>query len=736
MKTPGNYVKGFLIAVLFSIPSLTSAQQSAWDMLYLGKTLTADNKYAVGETCLIFSETSSNEIYAFSSITGNWDSASIATTLSWMDATAGGSCAVLLNDSLAVFYSAVNHNFTVLRFEGQVVSAARKLFGCNADMGYVVTESKIYVFDSEDSQIRSVNYTSVGSALNGDVYTGDDYLCLNLFSDNLTSQTLVAYSAVTKSLSEITGTNFPLFRQLEHGFIFGSTAASPYLCGGYSSYTGIFVTKTSDIYIGDVLHQYDFNRVYPRLCYLFHSRSEVNAFGVATFYLWVFNTITGTFDDYSYDYDYNNTHLVPNVMGTGGQGIFHITYDKDNGDKVNLITYDVYSRTFTSHNFDIIYDYWNASYIGGHIIALATKDKLVFCDFISGNSANYISDWQAGQFPVIQNIGLGNNYATTVYYKGPGAQGMAVFNYNGTTDSLKDVSFAPGNNFSEVFGSTGYSLVKFVNYSQPAEHLIYSVINDSWLVKSVASSGVITGEKTGFYFLIDNNQHITSVFNAISGDEITIQASGSNYYPTDSIFIMRATDQNYYGFSSITNSVTSYPVINYSSYSNNDFKTNLFLFFNPSNTNMASHLLFDGNQGKFTTLNTSDQTNGSRILTKAGEKTALTVYSKGYLFAYDPTQITSVDETLPVPGSFQLCQNHPNPFTETTTITWHSSKSSRQTLKVYDLFGNEVAILVDEVKPAGRQSIDFNTEGLSAGFYFYQLWADGKVETKKMILIK
>ena len=86
--------------------------------------------------------------------------------------------------------------------------------------------------------------------------------------------------------------------------------------------------------------------------------------------------------------------------------------------------------------------------------------------------------------------------------------------------------------------------------------------------------------------------------------------------------------------------------------------------------------------------------------------------------------------------ALKLDQNCPNPFIKTTSISWQSTQSSRQTLKVYDVFGNEIATLVDEVRPAGRHSIDFNTKGLPVGVYFYRLRADGKVETKKMILIK
>jgi hypothetical protein len=85
---------------------------------------------------------------------------------------------------------------------------------------------------------------------------------------------------------------------------------------------------------------------------------------------------------------------------------------------------------------------------------------------------------------------------------------------------------------------------------------------------------------------------------------------------------------------------------------------------------------------------------------------------------------------------FEINQNYPNPFTTTTTISWHSAKSSRQTLKVYDVFGNEVATLVDEIRTAGRHSVDFNAESLPAGVYFYQLQANGRIETKKMIIYR
>ncbi|MCL6495757.1 MAG: VCBS repeat-containing protein, partial [Ignavibacterium sp.] len=60
-----------------------------------------------------------------------------------------------------------------------------------------------------------------------------------------------------------------------------------------------------------------------------------------------------------------------------------------------------------------------------------------------------------------------------------------------------------------------------------------------------------------------------------------------------------------------------------------------------------------------------------------------------------------VEATINVPEKFELDQNYPNPFNPTTKISWQSPVSSWQTLKVYDILGNEVATLVDEEKPAG-----------------------------------
>jgi len=85
---------------------------------------------------------------------------------------------------------------------------------------------------------------------------------------------------------------------------------------------------------------------------------------------------------------------------------------------------------------------------------------------------------------------------------------------------------------------------------------------------------------------------------------------------------------------------------------------------------------------------------------------------------------------------FELEQNYPNPFNPSTIISYSVPTSSFINLKVYDILGNEVAVLVNEEKPAGNYEINFNASELTGGVYFYQLTSSTFVDTKKMILIK
>ena len=81
-------------------------------------------------------------------------------------------------------------------------------------------------------------------------------------------------------------------------------------------------------------------------------------------------------------------------------------------------------------------------------------------------------------------------------------------------------------------------------------------------------------------------------------------------------------------------------------------------------------------------------------------------------------------------------QIYPNLFNPNTIIKYHIPELSFVTVKVYNVLGNEIALLVNGEKPAGIYEIEFDASRLPSGVYFYILKSGSFVETKKMVLMK
>jgi hypothetical protein len=89
-----------------------------------------------------------------------------------------------------------------------------------------------------------------------------------------------------------------------------------------------------------------------------------------------------------------------------------------------------------------------------------------------------------------------------------------------------------------------------------------------------------------------------------------------------------------------------------------------------------------------------------------------------------------------LPASFELMQNYPNPFNPGTVIGYEISNTTPVSIKVYDLIGREVVVLVNEVKQPGVYRVSFDGEYLASGVYFYKMIAGDFSVVKKMNLLK
>jgi hypothetical protein len=86
--------------------------------------------------------------------------------------------------------------------------------------------------------------------------------------------------------------------------------------------------------------------------------------------------------------------------------------------------------------------------------------------------------------------------------------------------------------------------------------------------------------------------------------------------------------------------------------------------------------------------------------------------------------------------TFNLAQNYPNPFNPTTSIAYTVPQSGNVKLAVYNLIGEQVALLANGFVTSGSHQATFNAKSLPSGVYFYKLQTGNSIMIKKMLLLK
>ncbi len=129
--------------------------------------------------------------------------------------------------------------------------------------------------------------------------------------------------------------------------------------------------------------------------------------------------------------------------------------------------------------------------------------------------------------------------------------------------------------------------------------------------------------------------------------------------------------------------------------------------------------------------------------TVTGQPTQIELDPENWILK-DVNNITDINDEQNLPEYFSLGQNYPNPFNPSTTINYtipdlikhNGGDGSLVQLVVYNSLGKQISTLVNEKQNAGNYSINFNSENLPTGIYYYRLTSGNYTETKKMVLLK
>lgn len=172
----------------------------------------------------------------------------------------------------------------------------------------------------------------------------------------------------------------------------------------------------------------------------------------------------------------------------------------------------------------------------------------------------------------------------------------------------------------------------------------------------------------------------------------------------------------------------------------------LYRFYNTENDDslyISGDTLFLHNRSKY--VNYNDSYFSTDYLVKTDSNLVkysryYSYYGQGFREKYELKDILIVDventkDNL-FPEKVSLSQNYPNPFNPTTIISFEIPIQQSVKLEIFDVLGNKIKTLVDEIKNSGKYQIEFNGATLSSGVYYYQLQTPNKSITRKLLLLK
>ena len=724
----------FLLGInVLLLPSSILSQDASWVSTQLPGNFPSNYHYALGETCIMFADDTSQAVYAFDIEYGDWQVLLVPTELSWQSITADGNVALAWNDSIIAAYSAITHTFSAITYSGSLISIGGFAYGCKDNFAYFVTDQLFYVFDAEDGTWHSTAYQTPGSApLNGGINAKNDYIYLVLSKANEPPRTITAYSLITKTFDSVALDYIINASHLDHGFTFIQINESPYFAVGYSAYTGQFQTKTHARYITSIGPGVFEELVSPLICEVFVTNEQISG-DLYRFYFWVYNTIEGNFAEHTFEYTYAGSDYE--VVGTtcGGQSACVIIRNGTAGDKLEFLVYRAETNTYSLFDTPLYYWGFESFICGGEIIDAFDAVNFYLYDVETSSSFTHPVEWTQGFLPAVQARGTANNWDVFAYTE-QNIDTVHVFSYTRDDNSLHSFTIPGRASTSTYRGSDFYALL-ITDLGVVVKFFLYSPRHNNWIEKDKASTSYF-GSWGNYFYLNYTNLNQTYFYDGYTNQEyyFTSAQITSDVYARENVFQMYTSDGKYIGYSMNKHE--------WGEYTSPKFLGKQWAGYIILNSNVAigptEFFVYDAFNNLFVPLTITAE-HGLKRIAWPGGKTAFIATANGYLFAYKPGTATSINEENSfetAPNTYSLSQNYPNPFNPSTTIKWQIPVTGIVTIKIYDVLGNEIATVVNEEKPAGEYEIEFNGNQLSSGVYFYQIKSRNFIQTKKMILLK
>ncbi len=324
---------------------------------------------------------------------------------------------------------------------------------------------------------------------------------------------------------------------------------------------------------------------------------------------------------------------------------------------------------------------------------------------------NNISIFCTGFATSIRGITIIGN---TVWCAGTHSNGTSQVLYNfdlNTGNYIKEILIGGGNFINDVVsGETGFIYVSDGNINK-----IYKVnTNDG------SFSDLNFGGANGLLFDETNNRLIYTDDTPINGSQISAIDLATN---TSSVLI---ANPNFQGLDGLT-------VDHLGNYYVSAWSDNTVYRYDPNFTSLV--VASTGHNGV-------DHSGAADIFyDQVNNVLAIPNFTANTVDFIPFTQLSAYENEINIPNEFQLHQNFPNPFNPNTTIFYDVSKESNIRVTVFDLLGREIVTLVDDAKPAGCRSVNWDGRNyvgnlVNAGIYIYQIEAEGFIQTKKMVLLK